>query len=107
MPATYFISDVHLGEEQDGRTERFIGFLRELETRAEQIFFVGDIFDFWYEYKYVIPKKHFSVLNQMARLRDKNIEMHYLPGNHDFWLGAFFRDELGVNTYDNDWQGDG
>ena len=110
MGDTYFISDVHLGtfseEQEKERVDRFMEFLRELETRAERIFFVGDLFDFWFEYKYTIPKKYFPVLYQLARFREKNIEMHYLPGNHDFWLGNFFRKQFGMNIYDQDWKGE-
>lgn len=109
MALTYFISDVHLGElppeQEHERAEKFLGFLKSLETKAERIFFVGDLFDFWFEYKYAIPKKHFPTLHQLARLREHNIELHYLPGNHDFWLGEFFQKELGIHTHDNDWNG--
>ena len=110
MGKTYFISDVHLGElppdQEAERVNRFLGFLEDLESKASRIFFVGDLFDFWFEYKYAIPKKNFSTLVQLARLRRKNIELFYLPGNHDFWLGKFFHRELGIQTYDNDWQGE-
>jgi len=109
MALTYFISDVHLGElppdREKKRVNHFINFLISLEENADRIFFVGDLFDFWFEYKYAIPKKHFRILNQLARLRAKNIEIHYLPGNHDFWLGEFFQKELGIFTYDNEWTG--
>jgi UDP-2,3-diacylglucosamine hydrolase len=110
MEKTYFISDVHLGElppvKEQERVTRFISFLQQLESQASRIFFVGDLFDFWFEYKYAIPKKHFPTLHQLARLREKNIEIHYLPGNHDFWLGEFFEKELGIHTYDNEWTGE-
>jgi len=109
MGLTYFISDVHLGElppeKEAQRVALFIDFLQQLENSAERIFFVGDLFDFWFEYKYVIPKKHFQTLRQLSRLHDRGIEMHYLPGNHDFWLGTFFYRELGIATYLDDWQG--
>jgi UDP-2,3-diacylglucosamine hydrolase len=110
MGQTYFISDVHLGtlsaEKERKQVDYFLSFLRSLETGAERIFFIGDLFDFWFEYKYVIPKKYFPVLYQLARLREKKIEMHYLPGNHDFWLGEFFSRELGIYCYPNDWSGE-
>jgi UDP-2,3-diacylglucosamine hydrolase len=109
MGKTYFISDVHLGElpkeKEIKKISCFINFLKSLENSAERIFFVGDLFDFWFEYKYVIPKKYFIILRQLAKLREKNIEIHYLPGNHDFYLGHFFKDELGIQTYQNDWSG--
>jgi UDP-2,3-diacylglucosamine hydrolase len=110
MGLTFFISDVHLGElppeQEKTRLELFINFLKELEDSADRIFFVGDLFDFWFEYKYVIPKKHFPILLQLSRLHDHGIEMHYLPGNHDFWLGNFFDHELGIKTYTEDWHGE-
>ena len=107
---TYFISDVHLGEQPEAlekdRVHRFISFLREIEEKASSIFFVGDLFDFWFEYKYVIPKKHYAVINQLARMREKNIKITYLAGNHDFWLGSFFDYELGIQTCSNEWTGE-
>ena len=106
---TYFISDVHLGElpkeKEVHRVNYFMNFLKHIEHSAVRIFFVGDLFDFWFEYKYVIPKKHFNILNQLARLIQKNIEIHYLPGNHDFYLGRFLYEELGIKTYEGNWQG--
>jgi UDP-2,3-diacylglucosamine hydrolase len=109
MSIAYFISDVHLGElpkEQEiNRVNHFLHFLMKIEQSAECIFIVGDLFDFWFEYKYVIPKKYFNLLTQLARLRQKNIEIHYLTGNHDFYLGRFFEEELGIKTYKGDWQG--
>lgn len=110
MSLTYFISDVHLGakseEEEKERTTKFLNFLEEIENKAQRLFIVGDLFDFWFEYKYAIPKRHFSVLHQLKKIRDKNIEIHYLTGNHDFWLGEFFAKELGIITHENDWSGD-
>ncbi len=110
MGLTYFISDVHLGtlsaEKERKQVDSFLSFLRSLESSAERIFFIGDLFDFWFEYKYVIPKKYFAILYQLARLRERNIELHYLPGNHDFWLGDFFTKELGIFCYTNDWSGE-
>jgi len=109
MGLTYFISDVHLGEQTEQlekeRTRQFIEFLREIENTASSVFFVGDLFDFWFEYKYVIPKKHFLIIHQLAAMREKNIQMTYLAGNHDFWLGKFFDEELGIVTSPNEWTG--
>ncbi len=109
MPLTYFISDVHLGEkapdEEKERVLHFLSFLKSIESKADKIFFVGDLFDFWFEYKYVIPKRYFSVLHQLKNFAEKNIEMHYLTGNHDFWLGEFFTKEMGITIHENDWSG--
>ncbi len=109
MSKTYFISDVHLGEQpadiEKDRVKQFIQFLQKLEKDATSVFFIGDLFDFWFEYKYVIPKKHFAVIQQLARMREKNINITYLAGNHDFWLGSFFDRELGIHTVENEWTG--
>lgn len=110
MGLTYFISDVHLGEQPEHlekvRVKQFVKFLREIEKSASSIFFVGDLFDFWFEYKYVIPKKHFATIHQLARMREKNIKITYLAGNHDFWLGSFFDRELGIQTLNDEWTGE-
>lgn len=110
MSLTYFISDIHLGanteHEEKERVLKFLNFLKEIEEKAHRLFIVGDLFDFWFEYKYVIPKRYFSVLHQLKRFQEKNIEVHYLTGNHDFWLGEFFSTEMGIVTHENDWYGD-
>jgi len=66
---------------------------------ASHIFIVGDLFDFWYEYKKYIPKIYFSVLYKLKSLVNRGIEIHFLAGNHDFFLGRFFDKELGVTTW--------
>lgn len=110
MGRTYFISDVHLGakqgDEENKNRKRFLDFLASIEDDAERIFFVGDLFDFWFEYKFAIPKHHFDVLHQLAKFRDKNIPMVYLAGNHDFWLGEFFDRELNMETVNDEWCGE-
>jgi UDP-2,3-diacylglucosamine hydrolase len=92
MELTYFISDVHLGEQPEPlekvRVKQFVEFLREVEESASSVFFVGDLFDFWFEYKW-----------------ERNIQITYLAGNHDFWLGHFFDRELGIQTFNDEWTG--
>jgi UDP-2,3-diacylglucosamine hydrolase len=109
MSLTYFISDIHLGanseQEEKERVTKFLNFLSEIENKANKIFIVGDLFDFWFEYKYAIPKRYFSVLYQLKRFKEKNIEVHYLTGNHDFWLGEFFSLEMGIVIHENEWMG--
>ena len=109
MSLTYFISDIHLGakseKEEEERVSKFLNFLKEIENKAQKIFIVGDLFDFWFEYKYVIPKRHFSVLYQLKQFQEKNIEVHYFTGNHDFWLGDFFSAEMRIIIHENDWSG--
>jgi UDP-2,3-diacylglucosamine hydrolase len=98
----YFISDAHLGlesrERELGRTARLHEFLDSLAGHAEALYIVGDLFDFWFEYASAIPRRHFATLAVLARLREAGVRIVYLNGNHDFWLGHFLADELGIET---------
>jgi UDP-2,3-diacylglucosamine hydrolase len=103
MAAAYFLSDAHFGadsrEQEAPRVARFHDFLTSLEGRAGALYIVGDLFDFWFEYRTAIPRRHFATLSALRRLRDSGVAITYLNGNHDFWLGPFLRDELGVRTH--------
>jgi UDP-2,3-diacylglucosamine hydrolase len=109
MKYSYFISDVHIPAKRDEAENRrlriFLTFLEEIKESAKSIFIVGDLFDFWFEYNYVIPKAHFIVLHQLAKLQEQGIALHYLAGNHDFWLGNYLTKELGIATYQDTWTG--
>lgn len=96
-----FVSDVHLGlrsgDYVDG-DRRFAQFLDEI-SRTEglsAVYLLGDIFDFWYEYKYVIPKGFTRTLGAMARIVDSGIEVFFMRGNHDMWVYGYFERELGI-----------
>ena len=103
-PSVYFLSDAHLGvdpaDRERERTARLHDFLNSLPGRASTLYIMGDLFDFWFEYEHAIPRRYFATLNALQRLRDAGIEIVYLNGNHDFWLGTFFRDTLGIRTID-------
>jgi UDP-2,3-diacylglucosamine hydrolase len=96
----YFASDTHLGlhseSEPRARERLFVAWLDEVAPTAEAIFLVGDIFDFWFEYKRVIPKGFTRLFGKLAELSDKGIAIHFFPGNHDMWTGSYFADELGM-----------
>jgi len=102
--SVFFVSDAHLGVDpaaQEGaRTARLHDFLNSLPGRASSLYIVGDLFDFWFEYRTAIPRRHFPTLAALARLREAGVDIAYLNGNHDFWLGTFFRDTLGIRTVD-------
>ncbi|HRP01562.1 MAG TPA: UDP-2,3-diacylglucosamine diphosphatase [Candidatus Kapabacteria bacterium] len=102
----YFISDVHLGfYEKELDLPRELIFLRFLDTikkDAERIFLVGDIFDYWFDYKTVIPKQFFRVLNKLWELRQSGIKIDYIIGNHDFGHLSFFEEELDIPLYKGD-----
>jgi UDP-2,3-diacylglucosamine hydrolase len=99
----YFLSDAHLGadsrEQEAVRLRHLHGFLTSLEGRAGSLTIVGDLFDFWFEYRTAIPRRHFDTLAVLRHLRDSGVAITYLNGNHDFWLGPFLRDELGLRTH--------
>ena len=90
----YFLSDFHLGapdyESSLVREKRIVKFLDEIKNDASQVFILGDIFDFWYEYKKVVPKGFVRILGKLAELTDSGIEIHFFVGNHDMWMKGYF-----------------
>ena len=103
MATLYFISDAHLGldspaVEKDKET-RLISFLSHIERDATELFIVGDLFDAWFEYRTVMPKGFYRLFTKFDEMIRKGIIIHYLAGNHDYWIRDFFRDELGMKTY--------
>lgn len=99
----YFVSDIHLGagdKETQKRVERdFLRFLNHIERDAETLFLVGDIFDFWFEYKEVVPKGFTRTLGRLAELTDKGVRVVMLTGNHDMWVGNYLEQECGIELY--------
>jgi UDP-2,3-diacylglucosamine hydrolase len=100
---TYFFSDAHLGlgtpEEDRLKEMRLIRFLDFIQHDAEQIFIVGDLFDYWFEYKTVVPKKYFRLFAKLAEITERGIRVFFTAGNHDFWVKDYFRTELGMEVY--------
>ncbi|MGE5812753.1 MAG: UDP-2,3-diacylglucosamine diphosphatase, partial [Ignavibacteria bacterium] len=99
-----FISDIHLGlqsPEIENKKERLLEkFLNDSAGIADELFIVGDLFDYWFEYKKVYQKGFFRTLTALQDLTDAGVKVHYLIGNHDFMHGNFFRDIIGVNLYE-------
>jgi UDP-2,3-diacylglucosamine hydrolase len=98
----YFISDAHLGEhgrDLERRKEaRLTSFFDHIGPRAGCLYVVGDLFDFWFEYRQVVPSGHYRILHRLADLVQNGTRVVYLAGNHDFWLDDFFPREIGVET---------
>lgn len=95
----YFVSDVHLGLDYKGpemRERKFASFLKGLPQNTKALYLLGDIFDFWYEYKNVIPRKFTRTLGALAELVDKGVEVYFFNGNHDIWTYGYFEKELGI-----------
>jgi UDP-2,3-diacylglucosamine hydrolase len=104
----YFISDQHLGlgeRAADKRREqdvvRFLSILESPEAECEQVFILGDLFDYWFEYNTVVPKFHIRTLSALARLAER-VPIEYLMGNHDFGHRTFFEEELGIRIHRTD-----
>ena len=99
----YFLSDFHLGapnaSESLIREKKIIKFLDEIKTNAGRIFIVGDLFDFWYEYKKVVPKGYVRILGKLAEITDAGIPVHFFVGNHDMWMSDYFQQELNIPVY--------
>lgn len=99
----YFLSDFHLGAPNHAasleREKTIVRFLDEIKDVAAEIFLVGDMFDFWYEYRKVVPKGYVRLLGKLAELSDAGIPMHFFVGNHDMWMRDYFLKELNIPVY--------
>jgi UDP-2,3-diacylglucosamine hydrolase len=99
----YFLSDFHLGAPNAGaslvREKKVIQFLNTIQPTAAAIFIVGDLFDFWYEYRKVVPKGYVRILGKLAELTDAGIPVHFFVGNHDMWMKDYFQTELNIPVY--------
>lgn len=99
----YFLSDFHLGAPNAAaslvREKKITQFLDEIKPHAAGIFIVGDLFDFWYEYKKVVPKGYVRILGKLAELTDAGIPVHFFVGNHDMWMKDYFQKELNIPVY--------
>ena len=99
----YFLSDFHLGAPDAARSlereKKVVQFLAEIASDAGEIFLVGDLFDFWYEYRQVVPKGYTRLLGQMARLSDAGVQLHFFVGNHDMWVKDYFTREFNMPVY--------
>lgn len=99
----YFSSDNHLGaptyEAGRERERIFVQWLDSIKADAEAIFLLGDLFDFWFEYKTVVPKGFVRTLGKLAELRDSGIQIYFFVGNHDLWMDGYFETELDIPVY--------
>ena len=99
----YFASDNHLGaptaEASRPREKKFVTWLDSIKDDAAAIFLLGDLFDFWFEYKKVVPKGFTRTLGKLAEISDSGIPIHYFVGNHDLWMHGYFEEELNIPVY--------
>lgn len=96
----YFLSDAHLGcraiPHDRTRERRLTKFLDSIKDTAATVYLLGDIFDFWYEYKTVVPRGHTRLLGKLSELTDSGVEVHYFTGNHDIWCTDYLKRECGI-----------
>jgi UDP-2,3-diacylglucosamine hydrolase len=99
----FFLSDFHLGAPEAvtslKREKRIVEFLDSIKNEADTLFIVGDMFDFWYEYKKVVPRGFVRLLGKIAELTDSGVKLHFFVGNHDMWMRNYFEKELNVPVY--------
>jgi UDP-2,3-diacylglucosamine hydrolase len=104
----YFVSDTHLGApaltDNKEREKLLVQWLDEIKGDAGKLFLMGDIFDFWYEYKKVAPRGFTRVLGKIAELADMGIEVHFFTGNHDVWVFDYLPAELGLTLHRNEFK---
>ena len=99
----YFASDQHFGAPSNElslpREKKFVAWLDQIKPDAEALFLLGDLFDFWFEYKTVVPRGFVRVLGKLAELRDSGIPIYFFTGNHDLWMDDYFQTELGIPVH--------
>lgn len=99
----YFLSDFHLGvptaQSSKEREARIVNWLEQVEDKAAEIYLLGDVFDFWFEYRHAVPKGYTRLLGKLASIADKGIKLHYFTGNHDMWVFDYFPNEIGCQVY--------
>lgn len=100
MKSIYFLSDAHLGswalDHRRMQERRLVRFLDSIKDKAGAIYLLGDMFDFWYEYKFVVPRGYTRFLGKLSELTDMGVEVHFFTGNHDIWAFDYLERECGV-----------
>ncbi len=104
MKKAYFISDLHLGARyiinEHAREREIVSFLKSIAPDAGELYLVGDILDYWFEYKTVVPRGYVRFFGQLAEMADAGVKITWLIGNHDIWLFDYLRDEIGLTVVD-------
>ena len=99
----YFISDFHLGVPNDTdsrkREDKIVAWLNSISNDVQILFLMGDVFDYWFEYKEVVPRGYVRLLGKLAELSDAGVEMHYFTGNHDMWVFDYLPKEIGLQIH--------
>jgi len=103
MGKIYFASDFHLGIDarhtSKEREKLLVNWLEFISEDAEELYLLGDFFDYWFEYKSVVPKGYTRILGKLATLRDRGLPIYAFTGNHDMWMFGYFKEELDIPVY--------
>lgn len=103
MSRHYFISDLHLGASyiKDARAHeaRVVAFLDSIKQHAASLYLLGDVLDYWFEYRNVVPRGHVRFFGKLAELADAGVKLFWFTGNHDVWLRDYLRDEIGITIF--------
>lgn len=98
-----FLSDFHLGvpnyEESRAREQKIVDLIESYLPKLDHLYLVGDVFDFWFEYKHVVPKGFLRLLGALSKVADNNIPITFFKGNHDIWMWDYFEKELNAKIY--------
>ena len=99
----YFISDFHLGVPNDKdsrkREDKIVAWLNSISHDVQILYLMGDVFDYWFEYKEVVPRGYVRLLGKLAELSDAGVELHYFTGNHDMWVFDYLPKEIGLQIH--------
>lgn len=99
----YFCSDQHLGAPDDAssaiREKKFVAWLNKIQPDCQALFLLGDLFDFWFEYKEVVPKGFVRTLGKLAEFQDNGIQIYFFIGNHDLWMRDYLEKEIGAKIF--------
>ena len=102
------LGDAHFGaegqEQEEKKTSLFISLLDEISANDAELIICGDLFDFWFEYKHAVPRLHYRILRKLSNLTDAGVPIHYLAGNHDFWLDSFISQEIGLIIHPDEYE---
>jgi len=107
MKMVFFISDIHIGagtqQQETEKLAKLSSFLDYINQPGNELYIVGDLFDFWFEYRHVIPNQYFQVLFLIHQLIRNNVTVHFLPGNHDSWIRDFFATQIQMKVHPEIW----
>lgn len=100
MEKVFFISDIHFGagtkDEEKEKLNRLTSFFNFVNQPGNQLYIIGDLFDFWFEYKHAVSNQYFQILYRIHKLIENKVSVHFLPGNHDSWIRNFFTEQIQI-----------